>query len=476
MIHRPPGLSDQLARDLAVQQETIRQLQHPLHLFGYDLVETPLIEQTDLFLIKAGDAAINRLVTFDLPGKTLCLRPEFTAPAARLYIERFQDKPGAVRLQFAGPVVQYETPGHSHIRQRDAVGAELLNEYGPTSDAEIIALAGKLLQAVGVSDWRLLIGHSGLIGRFLDRYDLDRQMRRFVLGQLPVLRARPDGFERARAALEATPSLPDALPFPAVNGLPDLEAALQAMLGATPQRGPSGGRTRENIARRLLSKQQQADQRAGALAALSDFRQLLDHAQTPTALLDYVDDPAMRAVAEEVAATFDLLVAYGLPIERSHFDLSFTRSLDYYTGIVFEYRALAEDGDVLGGGGRYDELIRLLGAARDVPAVGFVIYLDGVLRSQVTNDAPTRILLHARRDDDRASLIAIAAWLREHGLAAIIHIAPGDPLPQARTGGCTHILTQDSADAWHVRGVTDGRTVNVPAQNLPALRRALEVA
>jgi ATP phosphoribosyltransferase regulatory subunit len=379
MAFLPPSLFDQLADELAACQTIIRQLQTPLDEFGYDLVDTPLIEQADLFLIKAGDAAINRLVTFDLPGRTLCLRPEFTVPAARLYIEHFQDRPGAVRLQFAGPIVQYERLGHSHIWQQNAVGAELLNERGPAADAEIIALAGKMLDAVGVCRWRLIIGHSGLVGRFLDRYDLNRQMRRLVLEQLPILRTGPEGYAQARAAIiDSQPLLANDVSLAPTNGWhPDAETALQALLQATPQRGPSGGRTREEIARRLLSKQQQTDQRAGALAALEDFRAIVERFRTPAEVARAVDDPALRTIATELADTFERLVGYGLPAGRIGFDLTFTRNLDYYTGIVFEYRTPPDAGDLLlTGGGRYDELIRLLGARRDVPAVGLMTYVE----------------------------------------------------------------------------------------------------
>lgn len=378
MTSLPPGLFDQLADELAARQAIIRGLQKPLNQFGYDLVDTPLIEQADLFLIKAGDAAINRLVTFDLPGRTLCLRPEFTVPAARLYIEHFQDRPGAVRLQFAGPIVQYERLGHSHIWQQNAVGAELLNERGPAADAEVIALAGKMLDESGVHNWQLVIGHSGLVGRFLDRYDLNRQMRRLVLEQLPILRAGSEGYAQARTAI-GSQLLPinDTSLAPSNGWQPDAESVLQALLQAAPQRGPSGGRTREEIARRLLSKQQQTDQRAGALAALEDFWAIVERIHTPAEIAHAVDDAPLQAIAAELADTFERLARYGIPTERISFDLTFTRNLDYYTGIVFEYRTPPDAGGfLLTGGGRYDELIRLLGAKRDVPAVGLMTYVE----------------------------------------------------------------------------------------------------
>ncbi|GAB4527397.1 MAG: ATP phosphoribosyltransferase regulatory subunit [Anaerolineae bacterium] len=467
--------------DVAERQVALHRLQSRLHRFGYDLVDTPLVEPAEPFLIKAGDAAISRLVTFDLPGRTLCLRPEFTVPAARLYIQRFQDQPGPVRLQFTGPILQYESLSHNRILQQTALGAELINEYSAAADAEVIALAGKVLQDAGAVSWRLSIGHSGLIGRFLDRYELNRQMRRFVLEWLPALRNGPEGLARALQALDGLRETTGAPPFTPLEDLPDAEAALQAMLQAAPQRGPTAGRSREEIVRRLLSKQQQAEQHHKALTALQDFQHILRHARTPSMLLEHIDNTPMKHVAEELAETFELLSAYGVPGERTSFDISFTRNLDYYTGIVFEYRTPPEAGHtLLAGGGRYDELIRLLGAKHDVPAVGFMIYIDRLLPPEPTvpealRTEKTHVLIWAAEQKETIDLIAVASALRAEGFTVTTCFHPqASAYAQAQRSRYSHTLSLESPDVLILYAKTSKKPLRIPRRDLSALCQALE--
>ena len=68
-------------------------------------------------------------------------------------------------------------------------------------------------------------------------------------------------------------------------------------------------------------------------------------------------------------------LAAGVP-EESVFAAAFGRPLDYYTGLVFEL-SLGNGRGPVAGGGRYDGLMRMLGADRDVPAIGFTVQLPG---------------------------------------------------------------------------------------------------
>ena len=67
------------------------------------------------------------------------------------------------------------------------------------------------------------------------------------------------------------------------------------------------------------------------------------------------------------------------PAMEITFEAGFGRPLDYYTGVVFELRAKGI-ADPLVGGGRYDRLMRMLGAAQPIPAVGFTMRLDLPMR------------------------------------------------------------------------------------------------
>ena len=75
-------------------------------------------------------------------------------------------------------------------------------------------------------------------------------------------------------------------------------------------------------------------------------------------------------------------VVDGLNIEY-HVELGNGRGLTYYTGLIFDFEAEGSDGwQPLGGGGRYDELVKALGAIRDRPAIGFAVNMDAVMEAK----------------------------------------------------------------------------------------------
>ena len=76
---------------------------------GYDAVELPTLEQTDLFLRKSGGELAARMYSFTDPsGRSVSLRPEFTSSVVRAYVDGSLRGPLPLRLQYAGPVFRYE--------------------------------------------------------------------------------------------------------------------------------------------------------------------------------------------------------------------------------------------------------------------------------------------------------------------------------------------------------------------------------
>ena len=76
-------------------------------------------------------------------------------------------------------------------------------------------------------------------------------------------------------------------------------------------------------------------------------------------------------------ARLNFMAARGFDLSRLAFSAGFARNLDYYTGFVFEaYDAASDDRRPVVGGGRYDRLMRTLGSADDIPAVGAAIWCD----------------------------------------------------------------------------------------------------
>jgi histidyl-tRNA synthetase len=433
---RPPGFYDRTAQETAEASAIAAELQRFMARFGYQVIETPVVEYADLFLIKSGDEAINRLFNFEMYGRQLCLRSEFTASAARLYIERYQHELKPIRWQFAGPIFRYESPQRSHSRQFTMLGVELIGPSGISGDAETMALAARGLLAVGLRQWTLVIGHVGLVGQLLDRFDLDRRTKRLVLGQIENLR-RPD---RGRAYVEAQfDQLYAGLP----EQLERLEQAQAELAGAPPQAqgdvsralefllesanlGTTGtGRTNEDVARRLLTKQRRANQRGEVHRALSFLEDLVTIEGQPDQAFRALeamlpDDEAIHATARSFRAAVDLLAAYDIGPERISLQMGLARGLNYYTGIVFEaHTHVGDSASQLCGGGRYDDFIRVLGAAQDTPAIGFAFGLERILQ-ELRRDGysvPTpgvQALVVPVEDDDNAEAARITTLLRDH--------------------------------------------------------------
>ncbi|MCS6870044.1 MAG: HisS family protein [Anaerolineae bacterium] len=440
---RPHGFYDRTASESAAAGQVAAQLQRTLTRFGYQRLETPFVEYADLFLTKSGNDAVNRLFTFELHGRLLCLRSEFTPSAARMYVERYQHAPKPLRWQFIGEVFRYETPQRSHSRQFTMLGTELIGASGVSADAETLGLAMHALQALGLQGLQLVIGHVGLLAQLTEPFNLDRRLRRFVLGQVENLR-RPG---RGRAYVEAelaklygelpSADVSSALSAESLNvDLDKLGGALQLLLESADLGTTGVGRTSTDIAKRLLTKQRRASQRADLMQALDFLEQLCALDGAPEQVLPALermiapDQRAARAVFEELRAVIELLSAYGVPAESVRLNMGFARGLNYYTGIVFEIYSAS--GDQLCGGGRYDELIRVLGAAADTPAIGFAYGLDRILAALGTVDVAEErlaVLVVPIEAADEAEAARVAMALRAHVNVAL-HTQPTRNLSQ----------------------------------------------
>ena len=147
---------------------------------------------------------------------------------------------------------------------------------------------------------------------------------------------------------------------------------------------PVGRRTTEQIVERMLRKLQRADSPDKLVAALSLVADLSKVSGAPDETLLTVEeilrshggDPLM---VDGLRGLFDVLPVRGLPLSNVVLDLAFVPGIAYYTGIVFEVSCNGGDGPIIvGGGGRYDGLVKALGG-EDVPAMGFALRPDKIV-------------------------------------------------------------------------------------------------
>ncbi len=133
---------------------------------GYEPIQTPTFEDTDLFVRGVGrstDIVRKEMFTFEDKGeRSLTLRPEGTAPICRAYLEHGMHKLAQpVKLSYVGPFFRHERPQAGRYRQFHQIGLECIGTDSPLADAEAIMLLSDLLGELGVPGVELRLGSLG---------------------------------------------------------------------------------------------------------------------------------------------------------------------------------------------------------------------------------------------------------------------------------------------------------------------------
>ena len=381
-------MADVTGRDHEALSGAVKTLKSFLGEAGYSPIDTPLLEETELFVRKSGGELTSRLYTFIEPGgHRVSLRPEFTSSVIRYFIDEVEPDATPFRCHYSGPVFRYEPGDASSLRQFTQVGAELVGAAGPEADAEVLALAWNGLRQIGLEGHRLRIGHLGSIHDLLDRYALSEPAKLFAIGHLQELKEGTLDAAGLRQRAEGVGLLSggNGSPLRATESEGFDEAAVGFIKEALSASMPSslGGRTAEEIVTRMLRKSRRPDDAAIFEEAAESVSRLVRLEGAP----DHVVDAANRVV-EGVAghghfraleSLVEALARKGIAEADLVLDMGMVRGIAYYTGAIFEITA--GDGRSLGGGGRYDGLVRALGGDGDVPALGFAYSMDRVVAS-----------------------------------------------------------------------------------------------
>ncbi len=419
------GMRDILPEELLRQQQVARRLNQRIALHGYQPIDLPMLEHRDLYMRKLGEELVGKIYEFSFNGRDLALRPEWTASVLRAYIaNKFSEYPLPLRLSYTGPVFRYERPQRGTWRQFTQVGVEMIGAPSPRGDAEVLALACAGLDAVGISDYRVNLGHIGIIRTLLGSLGLSERTRSVLTWSLERMRSR--GVDAVRdALLSEIEGERQAFDTTILEGLDDAQAEdlLLHTLRSIGVNLQFGTRPPEEIVRRLVRTMRTNDQRAtieraiDVLAALSAIR------GTPSDALTRLRDLIVRYNLPDpglvdLQALIDLLPLHGLDVDRITLDFGLGRGLHYYTGMMFEIDN--PTGLQLCGGGRYDELVTALGGRQSTPAVGFAYGLERVvLAAPELPQARARSVIVIPQDAGAyADAVQIAHRLREAGVVA----------------------------------------------------------
>ena len=161
----PKGTKDILPEESYIWQYIEEKAKNFFNNANYQEIRTPIFEATELFTRGVGDSTdiVNKeMYTFIQKERSLTLRPENTAGVVRAFIEHGMHRlPAPVKLWYKGPMFRYERPQAGRQRQFHQLGAEIFGIEVPSADAEIIQLAMRLLDDLGIKNLSLEINNIG---------------------------------------------------------------------------------------------------------------------------------------------------------------------------------------------------------------------------------------------------------------------------------------------------------------------------
>ena len=294
-------------------------------------------------------------------GRILLLRPDVTAQIARMVSMGMLGWDFPLRLCYRTTVFRHEPEHAGRDREVFQVGAELIGVDDVTTDGEVLSLLIECLQGLGLTAFKIALGHVG-----------------FFKGLLSQTGMTLEGRKRAEHAA-------------ARKDIPRLEE----ILASENVSKKKGARLLETLG---LYGQEDVLERGEVLAG---------------------GHPELVQALDRLRRVYRLLVDTGMK-ECVVLDLGEFRGFDYYDGIAFDVFAEGV-GHEVGGGGRYNHLISRFG--KTIPSTGFGFDVDRLFQAlePIAEDdlPPSPGCLLVSSDKDIPRMFQVARWLRQGGVRVV---------------------------------------------------------
>ncbi|MBO1513969.1 ATP phosphoribosyltransferase regulatory subunit [Metabacillus bambusae] len=323
MFEKPLGMVDTLPNLYEVKKKTRHSMTNVIEQWGFQFIETPTLEYYETVGVQSAILDQQLFKLLDQQGHTLVLRPDMTAPIARVAASKLYNHLYPLRLAYSANVFRAQQREGGRPAEFEQVGVELIGDGTTSADAEVIALMIASLKEAGLENFKIAIGHIGyadaLFKEVLGNQERADVLRRFLYEKNYV------GY-------------------------------------------------REHVKELPLSSIDKE-----RLFSLLTLRGGIDKVVEAK---DLVSSGAARDSLEEITQLWSTLEAFQVT-DYLKLDLNIVSHMSYYTGILFEVYA-DNVGFPIGSGGRYDHLFEKFNRA--APATGFGLHIDRIIESLKMTD------------------------------------------------------------------------------------------
>jgi histidyl-tRNA synthetase len=407
----PRGLADRGPAELSATRQMIEKIRKVYELYGFEAVETPAIEYTDVLgkFLPDQDRPNEGVFSFqDDDEQWLSLRYDLTAPLARYVAENFETLPKPYRSYRYGWVFRNEKPGPGRYRQFMQFDADTVGAASPAADAEMCMMAADTMEKLGIKrgDYVIKVNNRKVLDGVMDAAKISTVQRLIVLRAIDKL---------------------DRL------GIEGVEQLLRK--GRKDESGDftKGADLNDVQVSRIINFTGWGVKGSGSKSTTGSNEVTIANFETA------ISGSALgEEGVKELAAIKDFVAASGYE-DRIVIDPSVVRGLEYYTGPVYEAEFTFETKDEkgnpvrfgsVGGGGRYDGLVARF-RGEPVPATGFSIGVSRLLAAlqtlgKVGTEAELGPVVVTVFDKDRvADYQNMVKRLREAGIRAELYL--GNP-------------------------------------------------
>ncbi|WP_064093028.1 ATP phosphoribosyltransferase regulatory subunit [Rossellomorea aquimaris] len=357
MFEKPLGMRDTFPDLYEIKAKTKKRMEQEMKLWGYRFIETPTLEYYET----VGDASAildqQLFKLLDQQGHTLVLRPDMTAPIARIAASKLLKDEAPLRLAYSNSVFRAQQREGGRPAEFEQVGIECIGDDSVSADAEVIALMISVLKDAGLENFKISIGHIGFV------QDL----------------------------------------FTQIVGTAERANILRRYLY---EKNYVGYRQHvDDLALSSIDKQ-----RLFSFLQLRGSENVLEEAH---ALLE--ENQGLQAL-KQLQELWNILKDYEVD-EYIKFDLSLVSHMSYYSGILFEVYG-ENVGFAIGNGGRYNKLLEKFG--KNSGATGFGLRLDYVLEAMEVELSSTLQQCVLFSDERRKEAINLAHELRGEGIEVVL--------------------------------------------------------